>query len=138
MKKIQYSLDQIDDAAKVFIEDIKNKQIVALIGGLGAGKTTLVQNILRKMGVSGPVSSPTFTYFNQYQLSDGTLIYHFDLYRLKSLAEFEAAGFFEYLYLPNSIAFIEWPEIIDSALNESVCRAKISVVSDTERILEYE
>ena len=115
MKKIEYSLDQINQVAQQFLEIIKDKQIVTFTGGLGAGKTTFIQAVLRQMGVLSPIISPTFTYFNQYHAADGRIIYHFDLYRLKDLKEFEMAGFFEYLYQPNSIVFIEWPEILHLA-----------------------
>jgi tRNA threonylcarbamoyladenosine biosynthesis protein TsaE len=148
MKKIEYSLDQIDKVAQEFIENNKDKQIITFVGGLGAGKTTFVQAILRQMGVVGPVMSPTYTYFNQHQAADGRIIYHFDLYRLKSLQEFEMAGFFEYLYQPNSIVFIEWPEIIDLVIQGDVCRVKLSVkrdagmndvaIGDLKRLLEYQ
>jgi tRNA threonylcarbamoyladenosine biosynthesis protein TsaE len=137
MKKIEYSIDQINQTAKLFFEDIQKKQVVAFVGGLGAGKTTFVQAVLRQMGVFGPITSPTFTYFNQYRALDGRIIYHFDLYRLKSSQEFEVAGFFEYLYQPNSIVFIEWPEIIEGLLEKGVCRVNISVLSDIVRLLEY-
>ncbi len=138
MKKIEYSIDQINQAAKLFFEDVQKKQIIAFIGGLGAGKTTFVQAVLRQMGVSGPITSPTFTYFNQYQASDGRIIYHFDLYRLQSSQQFEAAGFFEYLYQPNSIVFIEWPEIIEDLLEKGACRVNVSVLNDVTRLLEYD
>lgn len=137
MKKIEYSFDQIDQIANDFVKDLQGVQVVTFTGGLGAGKTTFVQAVLRQMGIKLAVVSPTFTYFNQYQLPDGTTVYHFDLYRLQSLAQFEAAGFFEYLYQPNSIVFIEWPEIIDSALKQAVCRVKLSVIDPLVRRLEY-
>ena len=138
MKKIKYSLDQIDKIARQFVVDVKDKQIITFIGGLGAGKTTFVQAVLRQIGVQDPIISPTFTYFNQYQAVDGRIIYHFDLYRLKNLSEFEMAGFFEYLYQPNSVVFIEWPEIIAEALQGNICRASLSVIDDVRRRLEYE
>lgn len=137
MKKIKYSLDQIENVAKQFVTDIQSTKVVTFTGGLGAGKTTFIRTVLQKMGVTDPITSPTFTYFNQYRASDGRIIYHFDLYRLKDLVEFEAAGFFEYVYQPNSIAFIEWPEILNGALKESCCRAQLSVLSHNERLLEY-
>ncbi len=138
MKKIEYSLDQIDSIAQQFCADLQDKKIVTFIGDLGAGKTTFIKSVLSSMGVQKPVISPTFTYFNQYQALDDRIIYHFDLYRIKNLAEFEMAGFFEYLYQPNSISFIEWPEIIDSVLKDSICRAKLSVLGPERRLLEYD
>jgi tRNA threonylcarbamoyladenosine biosynthesis protein TsaE len=138
MKKIEYSIDQIDKVAQKFVQDIKKKQVITFTGGLGAGKTTFIQAVLRQMGVLGPIASPTFTYFNQYQAAGGRTVYHFDIYRLKNAQEFEAAGFFDYLYQPESIVFIEWPEIIDALLKNDVCRAKLSVLDDTNRLLEYD
>ena len=138
MKKIEYSLEQIDTLSKNFLKDVTGKNIITFTGGLGAGKTTFIKFFLKNMGVTDVVISPTFTYLNQYQASNGTIIYHFDLYRLKSLAEFEASGFFEYLYQPNSIAIIEWPEIINSALTTSVCNVNIKVLNLKARLLEYE
>jgi len=137
MKRIEYNLDQINQIANQFVKDISDKKIVTFVGGLGAGKTTFIKSVLQAMGVQDTIISPTFTYFNQYQVSDGPIIYHFDLYRLKNLKEFEAAGFFEYLYQPNSIVFIEWPEIIDEVLKNLVCRVKLSVLDHQKRLLEY-
>ncbi|MBI2345128.1 tRNA (adenosine(37)-N6)-threonylcarbamoyltransferase complex ATPase subunit type 1 TsaE [Candidatus Dependentiae bacterium] len=137
MKNIAYNLDQIESVATQFILDISDKKIVAFVGGLGAGKTTFIRAVLQSMGVSDTVISPTFTYFNQYYTPNGLTIYHFDLYRLKSLSEFEAAGFFEYLYQPNSMVFIEWPEIIEKILKDSVCSVKLSVLNHSQRLLEY-
>lgn len=138
MKRIEYNLDQIDIIAQKFASDVSDKKIVTFVGGLGAGKTTFIRSVLQSLGVTDTIISPTFTYFNQYYASDGKMIYHFDLYRLKNLAEFEAAGFFEYLYQPHSIVFIEWPEIIDKALQNSVCRTKLSVIDPQKRLLEYD
>lgn len=90
-------------------------------GSLGAGKTTLISNLVRQLGTQDQVNSPTFTYVNIYQLPDGKKIYHFDLYRINFLEEFIAAGFDEYLYAPNSWALIEWPEVIKPLLTHDVC-----------------
>ncbi len=136
MKTIQYSLSEIDSVAKQISQEIKNVSIVALTGSLGAGKTTLTGAVLRQLGVKEPVISPTFTYVNKYVTSDEKIIYHFDLYRLKNAQEFEQLGFFEYFDQPNSIVFIEWPEILLPLITKKVCNIAISSVDDQRRNVE--
>lgn len=81
---------------------------VALSGDLGAGKTALIRAALRAMGVEGPVKSPTFTLLEPYVVSSLNF-YHFDFYRFKNPAEFDAAGFRE-LFGAGAVCAVEWPE----------------------------
>lgn len=85
--------------------------VMTFTGPLGAGKTTLVKELLKQAGVTDVVTSPTFAYVNQYK-ANGITYYHFDLYRIGTLDSFMAAGFDEYLFAPGSKALIEWPEPI--------------------------
>ena len=82
--------------------------LVALEGDLGAGKTTLVRGILRALGFTGAVKSPTYTLLEPYSINDLDL-YHFDLYRLESAEELEFVGFEEILDGPG-IKLFEWPQ----------------------------
>lgn len=136
MKNIQYSLPEINMVAKQLIEHIKKCSVVTLEGSLGAGKTTLTSAILRELGVTEPVISPTFTYVNMYKIADGRAVFHFDLYRLKNACEFEQAGFFEYLDQPNSLVFIEWPEIVLPLFKQRLCMLKVSSIDETRRNIE--
>ncbi len=86
--------------------------IFAFTGSLGAGKTTLVRSLLQACGVTGVISSPTFTYVNIYTNNHGQKFYHFDLYRITTVQEFIDAGFDEYLNDQQAYVFIEWPEVI--------------------------
>lgn len=81
---------------------------IALHGDLGAGKTTLVRGLLRGLGFTGRVKSPTFTLLELYPLSRFNL-YHFDLYRFGRDTEWADAGFREY-FNPQSVCLVEWPE----------------------------
>lgn len=82
--------------------------LVALEGDLGAGKTTLVRGILRGLGFTGAVKSPTYTLLEPYCV-DGLDLFHFDLYRLESAQELEFVGFEEILDAPG-IKLFEWPQ----------------------------
>ena len=82
--------------------------VIALHGDLGAGKTTFVQGLAQAMGVTSPVTSPTFSLLGEYRGAAQRLI-HLDLYRLSSPEELLDIGFLDYLAAPN-IVVVEWPE----------------------------
>ena len=86
---------------------------IFMIGDLGSGKTTFTKGFAAGLGFSNEVQSPTYPILNEYSNSDN-FIYHFDLYRLKSVSEFLEIGGIEYLSSANGICIIEWPELIDS------------------------
>lgn len=82
--------------------------VVYLHGELGAGKTTLVRGVLRGLGFSGQVRSPTYTLVEGYEIS-GRRLYHLDLYRIRRPAELEYLGVRD-LDDPELWVFVEWPE----------------------------
>jgi tRNA threonylcarbamoyladenosine biosynthesis protein TsaE len=97
---------------------LQKLNLITFTGALGAGKTTIIKEILVQSGVTELVTSPTFAYVNTYS-SPTKIFHHFDLYRLDSLESFIDGGFDEYLQDENAIKLIEWPQIITSLLTSS-------------------
>ena len=96
--------------------------VVALKGGMGAGKTALVRGIARGLGFDGRVTSPTYAIVNEYP-SDPPL-FHFDLYRLSGADELFDIGFEEYLER-GGVCVIEWADLIEELLPEHTIRIEI-------------
>jgi tRNA threonylcarbamoyladenosine biosynthesis protein TsaE len=114
--------------------------VLALSGGLGAGKTQLVKGIARGLGIRARVHSPTFTLVNEYD--GGRLrLFHLDLYRLETPAQIRSAGLEEFLQ-PDGVAVIEWAERWFGKHPTSgwgkVQRVNIDITSETERRIDYD
>jgi tRNA threonylcarbamoyladenosine biosynthesis protein TsaE len=84
--------------------------ILTFSGVIGAGKTTFIRAMLRALGVSTAVKSPTFSLVESYQ-TDHLLVHHFDLYRIHDESELEYIGFRDY-FAESTVCCIEWPERI--------------------------
>ena len=100
--------------AQRFAADVQPPCSIALVGDLGAGKTTFVRGVLRALGVTGAIKSPTYALVETYETSKGE-VHHLDAYRIESVDDFEARGGFEYFQSP-SIRFVEWPERLHGAV----------------------
>lgn len=134
-KTIIFGQDELSSVAQELVGLMDTYHVFTFTGPLGAGKTSLIRTMLELKGVKQPVTSPTYTYVNLYENDEGQLFYHFDLYRIETLESFISAGFNEYLYAPNSWAFIEWPEVIMPLLTHDVCHCNIEY-HDQKRIIK--
>ena len=135
--EIVFTVADISSVAQQILESCKNVQVLTLSGTLGAGKTTLAIELLRQLGVAGEMQSPTYTYVQIYKNDAGKNFYHFDLYRLQDKNSFLFAGFDEFLYQPNSLTIIEWPEIIEPLLDHNVCFIELQYVDDVTRKISW-
>lgn len=111
------SLEDLPAAASVLLEAASEEPVILFEGPMGAGKTTLIKELCRQMGVQENVSSPTFALVNEYEGGDGKLIYHFDFYRINDEREALNIGALEYFDSGN-ICLIEWPSLIPNLLPE--------------------
>lgn len=128
-------IEDIADAAKLFIEQYPEPRVFAFYGKMGAGKTTFVKAICEEMGAIDYVTSPTFAIINEYNTESNDVLYHFDFYRLKEEEEAYDLGYEDYFY-GNRYCFIEWPEKIGSLLPEDVINISIVENEDGTRLIE--
>ena len=125
--------DELDDIARKIIESLNEKNVVAMYGSMGAGKTTLIQYLCRKLNVTDAVTSPTFAIMNEYATKDNEPVYHFDFYRINSVTEAFDLGYEQFLFSKN-YCFIEWPEKISTLLPQNCASVFITVENGTRRI----
>lgn len=111
----QFTVTEIEGWQEV-VENILplRHNIFLLKGNLGAGKTTFTQYLLRELGSTEDISSPTYSIVNEYRLPQGK-VFHFDLYRMKDITEVFDIGMEEYLD-SGALCIIEWPEIYEREL----------------------
>lgn len=115
-----------------FIKDNNGFYTFLLYGNLGTGKTTLVREILKNLGWEKPVKSPTFSIVEEYLLPNKD-IYHADLYRLKSLNDFEMLGL-DINYSNPGILFVEWPEIIAKDIEGKIVEISIEMEKEQRNL----
>ena len=126
--------DTIQIAEKLS-QTIPYGSVIFMIGELGSGKTTFTKGFAKGLGFTNQVQSPTYPILNEYSNSDN-FIYHFDLYRLKSISEFLEIGGIEYLSNNNGICIIEWPELIESFDIENKVKIYFNMKDSDTRIIE--
>lgn len=129
-----YSIDEINDVVKDFLEVFNNYKIICLKGDLGAGKTSLIKGFCSLLECNDDVTSPSFSLINQYK-TEKSEIYHLDLYRLKNLEEAMDLGIEELIYSGN-YCFIEWYEKIKNVLPmQNVVYCEINILNNNKRRL---
>ena len=129
------SLDDLQSAARTFIEALEEHTVVAFYGGMGAGKTTFVKALCEVLGIDDVVNSPTFSIVNEYRSDEtGELVYHFDFYRINKLSEVYDMGYEDYFY-SGALCLIEWPERMEDLLPGDAVVVHITEQPDGSRLL---
>ena len=126
MKIISNSALDTEKIGKDLAKTLKGNEIIALYGDLGVGKTAFTRGIADYFGVKDEVSSPTFSIVNEYA-ADKFSLYHFDMYRIKTVEDLESTEFFE--YLGNNILVIEWSENIEDYLPKDIIKVTIKKIN---------
>jgi tRNA threonylcarbamoyladenosine biosynthesis protein TsaE len=133
--------DETIQLGKTFAGELEPGDIVGFYGDLGAGKTEFIKGICDFFNIDDIVTSPTFTIMNQYNSSHkhhDIIIYHIDLYRIKSTKELEEIGFNDCLFDNTSIKLVEWAEKANgySKHFDYIVRINFNNDSETERNIE--
>lgn len=119
--------------AKELAEAAKPGEVYCLSGDLGVGKTVFTKGFAAGLGITEPVSSPTFTIVQIYE--DGRLpLYHFDVYRIEDIEEMEEIGYEDCFY-GEGVCLVEWAELIKEILPENC--SSIRIVKDLEKGYDY-
>ncbi len=128
-----FSQTETFDIGKHIGENAKAGDIITLSGDLGVGKTVFAQGVAAGLGIKDHVCSPTFTILQVYD--DGRLpLYHFDTYRIEDPGEMEAIGYEDYFF-GDGVCIIEWPEMVDDLLPDTV--TAVSILKEPSKGTDY-
>ena len=128
-----FSCDQMNEFGLKIASRVPNGVVIALLGDLGAGKTTLVRGVARGLGIKEVVQSPTFNIMKLYLKGDRPLI-HIDAYRLADINT--DIGLDEYIGYETGITMIEWPLFIEKLLPENTLWINITSTGDNSRHID--
>lgn len=144
MKIEIHSVGELPEVARKLLATFPEERFFAFFGKMGVGKTTLIKELCAELGVLENVCSPTFAIVNEYKIvrdrrgandfMEGEPVYHFDFYRMKSVAEAYDIGYEEYFY-SGCYCFTEWTEKVEELLPERYVRVDIEEQNEV-RILK--
>lgn len=131
--ELSYTIGEVDSVAKKLLA-LATSRTFLFYGKVGAGKTTLIKSLAKNLGITDEISSPTFSLVNEHITATGEKLYHFDLYRLRSIEEAFDIGIEDYLD-SGAWIFIEWPDKIVSLLEDSYNKIEILHRDSNQRSL---
>lgn len=127
-----YSYEDTSRIAAEFADTLNGGEFIAVYGDLGAGKTAFAQGLAKALGITQPVTSPTFQIVNEYE---GRLtLYHFDVYRIADPDEMYEIGYDDYLE-NGGVCFVEWSELIEDIFPSSYI--KLTINKDETQGMDY-
>lgn len=128
-----YSAEETAALGEKLGREAKPGDVCTLMGDLGVGKTVLTQGIAKGLGITEPISSPTFTIVQVYE--EGRLpFYHFDVYRIGDIEEMDEIGYEDYFY-GEGLTMIEWANLIEEILPDHY--REITIEKDLEKGFDY-
>jgi tRNA threonylcarbamoyladenosine biosynthesis protein TsaE len=135
--EVTHSSEETIERGREIGERLKPPVLVLLAGELGTGKTTLTKGIVSGLGAAqeDQVTSPTFTLVHKY--SDGSTVYHVDLYRVGDFHDLESLGLEDFL-TEQAIVIVEWPEKFTIRSNWPVVRIELEHVDEETRKISIE
>lgn len=136
MQEITASEEVLYEVAQRILTAYPNERVFGFYGEMGAGKTTLIKEMCKVLGVTDVTSSPTFAIINEYWTDGGQPLYHFDFYRINEPADASRVGFEEYLY-SGHYCFIEWTEKVEEILQDDFIPITIERVDDATRRFRF-
>ena len=128
------NLEQLNSFAKQILDYTSTHKKFAFYGEMGVGKTTLIKALSLHLGVVDVVSSPTFSIVNEYLISEGDIIYHFDFYRIEDEQEAYDMGYEEY-FSSSAYCFIEWPEKVPNLIEDDMVKIFMHIEKN-KRVIE--
>lgn len=132
---VNFTLSDIDKAARELLTLIGDRKTVAFHGEMGAGKTTFIHALCKVLEVEDVTSSPTFSIINEYKTANGQTVLHMDLYRLRDEQEAVSAGVEDGLFSGN-LCLVEWPEKAKGIFPEDAVHCYITVTGPSSRKLQ--
>ncbi|MEM6736983.1 MAG: tRNA (adenosine(37)-N6)-threonylcarbamoyltransferase complex ATPase subunit type 1 TsaE [Bacteroidota bacterium] len=129
-----YIEEELSEISRKLISNFSQIRVWCFYAEMGAGKTTLIKQICKELGVIDEMSSPTFSIINEYKSPKTGMIYHFDFYRLTEIEEAINIGAEEYLYSGN-FCLLEWPGLVEPLLPEEYLEININLVGHNTRSL---
>ncbi len=147
--RYRFNKNKISEISKKIIEkllkmDIKKARVVALSGELGAGKTTLTQELAKQFGIKENIVSPTFVIMKIYDMNESSKYYshfkrliHIDAYRLDSHKELLNIGWESLIVDKENLIIIEWPERVTECISDSDFKVTLSHIDDENRLIIF-
>lgn len=132
------SFEETENIGLRLANELKLGDTVLLFGNLGAGKTVFSRGFARGLGITEPVSSPTYTIVQEYDIPSGGRLYHLDLYRISGIEAALAFGVDEFIDDDNAVRLIEWPMRIDGILPDNCLKVTIEHIDDNTREITIE
>lgn len=128
-----FSEQETLELGKKLAQEAKPGQVFSLVGDLGVGKTVFTKGMAEGLGITEPVSSPTFTIVQVYE--EGRMpFYHFDVYRIGDPEEMDEIGYEDYFF-GQGICLVEWANLIEELMPEDTIH--ITIEKDLERGFDY-